>query len=308
MDQTIIESIAYEFGELKKPYTSVPNHKEIFESNNYPNMPELFGWGDYHKSKRDIFDLGITSAKRSLSQSLTKPNDIDAVFFCSTCFPGNEIDYISFNTRILRELNLSDAFLIGVTLNNCVSFLSSIMMACKLVECGTYKNILVITADKVYDENARLNNFALLSDSSASCIVSKSEASGYALISESFKSSDDPIDSYKGKDDPSLYLKVMGEVLTKADTNIENIQAVLSNNIFKPITQQKERKLGFSKAQLYQKNVLLHGHCFSADTLINLLDYSQDKDINNGALFMLSSDAPNLRASLVLKFISNNHI
>ena len=299
---TTIEALAYALGETERSYREVPNLADLLAFNNYPDTPELFGWGSYRKTEKDIFELGIESAAKSLAESTADRDEIDALFFCSTCFPGNEIRHIAFNARLLRDLAIPNAFPVGITLSNCVSLLHAVATAVKLVDSGVYRNILVITADKVYDEHSRMNNFALLSDSAASCVVtSKSAATGCSLLAESFRASDDPIETNRGKDDSELYRRVLHEVVTRGEVEVGDCTAVFTSNIFKPITKQKERKLGFRSSQIFLDNVPRYGHCFSADTLINLIDYSDGGTSGPDDIYMLSADAPNLRASILLK-------
>lgn len=296
-----IESLAYTLGESEHAYGEVTNFQEFLKTNGYPDRPELFGWGKYRKTAGDIFDLGIDSAKKTLSRSGISPADIDFLFFCSTCLPGDEIEHIKFNVKLLKELQLRNAFPIGITLNNCASFLSAIVSAVNMVKAGSYKNILIVTADKVYDENIRFNNFALLSDAAASCVVTSRNVAGYELVADKFRSSEDPIGTNRGKDDSPLYARVFREIIDQAGTQVGQVKKVFCSNIFRSVTQLKELKLGFAKSQLFLDNVPRYGHCFSADTFINLVDYGARGEIADGDLFMVSVDAPNLRASIVLR-------
>ncbi|MFL6713086.1 MAG: hypothetical protein ACJ8LN_09175 [Sulfurifustis sp.] len=299
--QAVIESLAYSLGESEHAYSEVVNFQEFLKANGYPDKPELFGWGKYRKTAADIFDLGIASARKTLASSGLSPADIDFVYFCSTCFPGDEIEHIKFNVKLLKELQLTNTFPVGFTLNNCASFLSAIVMAVNMVRTGAYKNILIITADKVYDENIRFNNFALLSDAAASCIVTSRNVAGYELVADRFRASEDPIHSNRGKDDSALYARVLREIIDQAGVKVGQVRKVFCSNIFRSITQLKEMKLGFSKGQLFLDNVPKYGHCFSADTFINLIDYSSSNPASDSDLYMVSVDAPNLRASVLLR-------
>jgi hypothetical protein len=50
---------------------------------------------------------------------------------------------------------------------------------------------------------------------------------------------------------------------------------VFSNNTFLPYKVSKERALGFTREQMFTSNVRRTGHCLAADTLINLVDHTQ---------------------------------
>ncbi|HXZ00664.1 MAG TPA: ketoacyl-ACP synthase III family protein [Stellaceae bacterium] len=297
----VIEAIECAFGESERPYSEVVNFDDVLKANNYPNLPGLFGWGNYRKTAGDIFDLGLASAARTMADSAISAKEIDFVYFCSTCFPGDEIEHIKYNAHVISELGASNAFPVGITLNNCASFLSAITMACKMVESGAYNNILVITADKVYDETIRMNNFALLSDAAASCIVTNRPVAGYRVVSDVFRTSDNPIFTNRGKDDSPLYLRVFNEIIEKSSVKPNEIKKVFCSNVFKSITLVKEKKLGFSRDQLFLENIPRYGHCFSADVFINLIEYERQAQVPEGERFMFSVDAPNLRASVLLE-------
>ncbi|MDB6444064.1 hypothetical protein PII47_11760 [Pseudomonas sp. 21TX0197] len=298
----MIDACSYALGEVERPYHDVPDFKAMLDRFGYPDEPGVFGWGSYFKTDGDIFDLGIRSARQTLAQSRVSAGDIDFVMFCSTCFPGNEIEYINFNVRLYEGLELRKAFPIGVTLNNCISFMSAIVMAESMVRAGVYNNILIITADKVYDESIRFNNFALLSDSAASCLVTRCDGPGLEIVSSRFGVSQDPITSNHGKDEPELYGRILNEVLETSGITLADISKVFCNNIFRPVTQLKETRLGFSRRQLYLDNVARCGHCFSADTMINYVDYARQNTPAEGQKFLFSIDAPNLRANLLAQY------
>lgn len=297
----VIEAIERAFGESERPYNEVVNFDDVLKANNYPNLPGLFGWGSYRKTESDIFDLGMAAATRTLAGSAISAKDIDFIYFCSTCFPGDEIEHIKYNAHMISELGTTNAFPVGITLNNCASFLSAITMACKMVESGAYNNILVITADKVYDETIRMNNFALLSDAAASCIVTNRPVAGYRVVADVFRTSDNPIFTNRGKDDSPLYLRVFNEIMEKSSAKPGDIKKVFCSNVFKSITLIKERKLGFAKEQLFLDNIPRYGHCFSADVFINLIEYEKRAPFAEGERFMFSVDAPNLRTSVLLE-------
>jgi 3-oxoacyl-[acyl-carrier-protein] synthase III len=300
----VIEAFAYALGETELAYSDVPGYQEILIRNGYPDQPSLFGWGHCRKTDDDIFDLGIRSARQTLATSAIAASDIDVLLFCSTCFPGDEISHIGSNIRLLKGLEIERAFPIGLTLNNCTSFLGAIAMAGCMVRSGEYRNVLIVTSDKVYDESIRFNNFALLSDAAASCIVTNRAVAGLQLLGSSFGASESPIDTNRGKDDPDLYRRILDNVLRDAGTELAGVKRVFSSNIFRPITQLKENRLGFSRHQLFLDNVSHYGHCFSADTLINFTDYARTTPVEPGDRFLLAADAPNLRGNLMTEYVT----
>lgn len=303
MHAASVRAFDYVLGERELRYRDARNFERVLSENNYPDQPEMFGWGSFRQSDHDVFDLGIAAARRTLDKGGVPAREIDALFFCTTQFPGDAIAHIGFNVRLLGGLGLTNAFPAGITLNNCTSFLSAISMAVAMVRAGRCRHALLITADKVPDESLRMTNFALLSDGAASCLVSREPGLGYELVAEAFLPSVAPIDSYRGKDEPELYQRVARAVTDESGIEPAAVKKVLCSNIFKPITQLKESKLGFQRRQLHLDNVPRYGHCFSADTAINLVDCETQGAIAHGDHVLLAADAPNLRASLLLRKI-----
>jgi 3-oxoacyl-[acyl-carrier-protein] synthase-3 len=301
MQSASVSAFAYELGERELPYRDASNFARVLEENNYPDQPAMFGWGSFRQSERDVFDLGIAAARRTLQQAELAPGDVDALFFCTTQFPGDAIEHIGFNVRLLGGLGLTNAFPIGLTLNNCAAFLSAIGMAVAMVGAGRCRNALLVTADKCLDENIRMTNFALLSDGAAACIVSGDGRPGYELVAQAFAPSEEPIENNRGKDDPQLYQRVVQRIASQSPVPLSDVKKVLCSNIFKPVTQLKESKLGFQRRQLFLDNVPRYGHCFSADTAINLVDCESQGILARGDHVLLAADAPNLRASVMLR-------
>lgn len=304
MQTASISAFAYEMGERELSYRDATNFDRVLQENNYPDQPSMFGWGNFRQSDRDVFDLGVAAARRTLSLAGVAPGEIDALFFCSTQFPGDAIQHIGFNVRLLGGLGLTNAFPIGVTLNNCTAFLGAITMAVAMVDCGHWRNALLVTADKCMDENIRMTNFALLSDGAAACLVSRDPKPGYELVAQAFAPSEQPIENNRGKDDPQLYQRVIAQITKQSPVPLSDVKRVLCSNIFKPVTQLKESKLGFRRGQLFLDNVPKYGHCFSADTAINLVDCESQGILVQGDHILLAADAPNLRASLMLRKVA----
>jgi 3-oxoacyl-[acyl-carrier-protein] synthase-3 len=300
-DAATIESIEFALGEHELSYRETPGYEKEMIENKIADMPQVLGLGKFRRTDRDIFDLGIDSARKTLMSSGLEPQEIDFLIFCSTRIPGSETEHISHNVRLLKELGLTNAYPIGVTLNNCSSFMSAIVMAAGMLSRGCCTNVLIVTADKVNAGCSRFTNFALLSDSAASCIVTSRPTSGYRLKADKFGVSKGPVDTFRGKDDPSLYEDVLAALLRSGDTSLKKIRKVFCSNVFRPITTFREKKLGFTTQQLFLDNVDRRGHCFSADAFMNLIDHSASGAVSAGDLFVLTADAPNLRSSILLE-------
>lgn len=301
MQGASIDSIAYAVGESRHAYNDMPDFADRLAANNLPDLPAVFGWGVYHRTAQDTLALGMAAASQSLQQADVDPATVDVVMICSSRIPGTEQDHIAMNVSLVRQLRLIRAFPIGVTLCNCACFISAIAMASEWVSRDPSKTILVITADKLYDEHLRMHKFALLSDCAASCLVRASAPGGYRILGHQFSISQSPVDNNLGQDDTALETDFLGGLARTTDLTVADFTRVFTSNLFKPISSLRARRLGFSQRQLHLDAVPRFGHCFAADAFINLLDFEAAHGAEPGDRFLLTADGPNIKAGLVLQ-------
>ncbi|GLU34937.1 3-oxoacyl-ACP synthase [Trinickia caryophylli] len=301
MQGASIDAIAYAVGESTYPYREIPDFAALIAANNLPDLPAIFGWGVYHKTARDVQALGLSSARQTLEKADMDPARVDFVMFCSSRIPGTEVDHIGMNIEFIRSLGLTRAFPIGVTLSNCAAFIGAIAMASEWVSRDPSKTVLVITADKLYDERLRMHKFALLSDCAASCLVRHPTRTGYRIAGHQFSISRSPVSNNLGQDDHELETRFLADLFASTGLEKHDLRGVLTSNLFKPISSLRGRRLGFSQHQLYLDAVPRFGHCFAADAFINLLDFEANNGIEPGDKFLLTADGPNIKAGLVVE-------
>lgn len=301
MQEAWIDAICYAVGESRHDYKDMPDFAELIAANNLPDLPSVFGWGVYYRTALDTWALGIQSARQTLEKADCDPASVDMVMFCSSRVPGNEVDHIGMNVELVRQLGLTRAFPIGVTLSNCAAFISAISMAAEWVSRDPSKTVLVVTSDKLYDERLRMHKFALLSDCAASCLIRHSARDGYRVVGHQFSISRTPMQSNLGQDDTELETGFLAGLSQSTGLGVSDFRQVFASNFFKPIGSMRGRRLGFSSKQLYLDAVPRFGHCFAADAFINLLEYEANKGSEAGDRYLLTADGPNLKAGLVLE-------
>jgi 3-oxoacyl-[acyl-carrier-protein] synthase-3 len=256
--------------------------------------------GSYYKTQMTIFDMMTASARKTFETAAITPQDIDAVIFCSMNFPGPALDGVKFVRNFLETLDLSKAYPLGITLNGCNTLLSGIDMANSMVAAGRLKHALVVAGDAVHDEQERFQQYGIFSDAAASCIITSQSARGYEIVRSSSAT------DYKAMFNDASFSSELAIAASEAifdglDIGAEDIKMAFCNNIFVPITSSKELDAGFEDEQLYTKNVKRTGHCFSADPLINLVDYARETSVENGQYFLMNGDSPGMRSSILLR-------
>lgn len=301
MQGPLIDSIAYAVGECQHAYNDMPDFADLLAANNLPDLPSVFGWGVFYRTTLDALALGISAARQSLQRADVDPATVDVVMVCSSRIPGTEQDHITMNVELIRQLELSRAFPIGVTLCNCACFISAIAMASEWVSRDPSKTVLIITSDKLYDERLRMHKFALLSDCAASCLVRESAPEGYRILGHQFSISQSPVDNNLGQDDTALEADFLASLGRSTGLMANDFKRVFTSNLFKPISSLRARRLGFKPQQLHLEAVPRFGHCFAADAFINLLDFEAAAGAEPDDRFLLTADGPNIKAGLVLQ-------
>jgi 3-oxoacyl-[acyl-carrier-protein] synthase-3 len=296
--RAFLDHIAYALGERACSYAEAPMFEDSRRKHGLPNLPDMFGWGTYYAADGAIAPLAIETAARTLDAAKLRRTDVDAVLYCSVNFHS---EGRALYQTLLSRLGLTRAFPIGLTLNDCTMLLSALELARSLV-ADRYDSVLVISASRVEDERFRLLNYALFSDAAVSCLVQRDTGAGYEILATELMSGVRPSPSGDGLDDEALYRAAHERFARRLGAGVQSIERVFCNNLFAPIVKIKEGRLGILEKQLFLDNIPRISHCFAADPLINLADYSARRALRPGALAMLTSDADGLRAQTGLRF------
>ncbi|MDE9482417.1 hypothetical protein KKJ06_12840 [Xenorhabdus bovienii] len=273
-------------GERRLDYRDAQNFTAVRAQNSLPDSPELFGWGAFYQTTRSHRDMAIMALQGTLRRAELPPERVDYVIFCSTGFHDGDIYQGIDYQQILHKLNLVNAYPFGITLGGCTMLLGALRIAEGLV-AGSDKHVLIVSVDKVREEAFRFQNYAVFSDGAVSCLVSGTARSGFEIIGHNFASQYHP--NVATPDDSALYKQNHQRLLQNIGLTTSDFKKVFTNNLFYPIVTIKEGLTGVSAGQLYRKNTPLIGHCYSADTLINLATYSQEEAVRPGELFLLNA-------------------
>lgn len=296
--RAFLDHIRYSLGERARSYVEAPQFEEKRRSYRLPNAPELFGWGTYYSTALPVAHLAIEAAANTLDAAAVRREDVDVVLFCSVNFVS---EGRSLYQTVLRRLGLTRAFPMGLTLNDCTMLPSAIELARSLIAAG-YANVLIISANRIEDESHRLLNYALFSDAAVSCLVQRESGRGYEILASELMSRIRPAETGDGLADEALYRAAHERFMQKVQAPIARFHQVFCNNLFAPVVKIKEGRLGILEKQLFLENIPRISHCFAADPLINLADYSGRQPLQSGGLVMLTSDADGLRAETGLRF------
>lgn len=283
--------ISYVLGESRYGHTEASGFRDVIRTRNIPDMPELWGWGDYYATK-DAYGLGEAAGASCLRKAGVGGTEVDLTIFACSYFPHNDDTLYQGTGRILKELELNRSLVEGQTLAGCASLLSAVKNAAHLVQAGVHENVLVVGVDALPAGVDRFWDYGLFSDAAAACIVTSSQRDGGLQLLGSARGAelDEIIGGVRFNAKKSLADRVLRELVATSDCELPRIAKVFDNNVFLPIKSQKAASLGFKKGQLYLENVSRVGHCLACDTFINLADFLESRVSSAPERFVLQAD------------------
>lgn len=289
MTPVYLTSPGYLLGEIEQDHHEIPGFAA--RAREYGMQPDarLWGWGKVRRTEKPLEQLIVETGKTIIGSA-----DVDLLVLCSTRFPGDAHTHGGFMETIMNGLGLDCAFL-GLTLNRCTNLVSGLGVAEAFVRTGTYRNVLVITADRSATETARMENFALFSDGAAGCLVT-ARPGDYEVL-DSASAQDTRALEWGNEISADLARQVNDILLPPHGLTTGDLAGVLHNNLYVPIVVMKERLAGFTPAQLDTANTARIGHCFAADPLINLADRRTEP----GEYYLLAASVPGSRAAMLLR-------
>jgi 3-oxoacyl-[acyl-carrier-protein] synthase-3 len=261
-----------------------------------------WGWGRIRRARQSRAQLAVDSGSVTLAAADVDPASIDLLVLCSTHFPHGAEPQGRFMEAILTGLKLSNAEFAGVTMNRCANLVVALHLVRSLVASGLHRRVLVVTTDRVVDEAARMEGFALFSDGAASCLVlaDGSGRPGYHLVASATATDAASLGS-SSEISPALARQVSQRLLSPLGLAVADVAGLLHSNVFTPILVMSELQAGFTQDQLYTRNITRVGHCFAADPLINLVDQADAGLLREHGYYMLASSVPGTRAGVLLR-------
>lgn len=300
--RVLLTAPAYELGEIVEPTSELPDLASRAAELAMPIVPDLWGWGDYRRTDRDLADLAICAGRASLAAGRVDPAGVDGLILCSTRFAGGAEAHGGFVQRITTGLGIGNVAYYGLTLHRCANLLAALDLAGTLVAAGRHRRILVITTDLVRPGDSRIESYAIFSDGAAGCLVTDDPVDGdcYEMLASGQSSVPEDLGS-DGEISADLAVAVNRQLLSGRELAVSDLAALMHANLVIPLLSMKERQAGFGAGQLYLDNIRRFGHCFAADPLINLVDRAALGHVAPGDHLMLATSVPGERYSVLLR-------
>lgn len=295
-----VSGVSYVLGEITESWETIPDLDESLARAGMMSEPDLWGWGQYHRTRRAPVDLAVESAQKTLALTGRPASQIDAVLMCSAVFPSGVSEHRATTHHFLTSLGMDATPLLGITLSRCATLVCGMRLADDLIASGRYRTILLVSFDAVTNERERFESFAIFSDGAASCLLTREPMPGYRLVC-AVQANQATAHSSDGPDAGGRLAARANAQLKAHQLQPRQLSKVFHDNLFLPIVCIREQMAGFTMDQLYTENISRIGHCFGCDPLINLSNYADTTGISDHALFGVFSGTPGVRAGLVLQ-------
>jgi len=301
-----LTALAYELGELQ-------SITEIDELKNNPELLNTFltvGLEKYSNTNSKTLEMAKKSASVTIDKANLSPKDIDLLIYATYSFwdfqsPG----YVEI-AHLINELGLKNAYPIGTFLSGCANLQTAIRLGTNLIRTEGYKNVLIITADRISEQQSRIvqPNISILSDASASCILTNDESkSEFEVICTSQNTDPGIMRLDFDKQSLEYFSKTIEgtkNAVKKALTSIQkepnNFSKLITNNYNLSVTKSIGASLKFNFDQIYTKNISRFAHANAADNLINLHDFSKEKSLLTNDLILLLGSGPSTWGCIIL--------
>lgn len=300
---------SYVLGEEQIPVETIANRKAMLDQYNMPDKQAFWGWDLYRKTRRSRVELACEAARDTIARSGLAAADIDALIVCC----GDGLNYRAQNGFISElssalELNCDFASWIGGA--GCASLFSAVESANMWVREGRFKNVLVINVDKLDDEDARFQRYAVFSDGACSFIVRGCGEVDFtiagAAVSSSFAYLRSPNQDIANKCQLiySVFARLAAEVAFPFAGS-----ALLASNVFLPIQDLELSVMPVDGLIAYRGNTARYGHCSGCDPVINLVDfYAEETHRPTQTAVMMSSAHGHVGVILLERYGSNGEV
>lgn len=300
-----LTALAYKLGNIFK----IEDLDELRSSKQISNVLLDYGLEKYSKSQLTPVEMAKESAKDTLSKASIDSKTINALVYTTTSFWNSEFYSSSEIDHLLRELDLGNAYPIGVFFSQCSNLHTAIRTASSLIRTQDCNNILVISTDKSVENGTRLvpPNISVTSDAAASCILSSEIKGDFEIvctiqsvnpnlsISDSSKTMEDIMEQTFKE-----FRNILREAMARVNKKPKDFSQIITNNYAVPTIIDICKSVGFSANQIYTANTARFAHAFAADNLINLCDFSTRNSIAQGEFILLMGSGANVWGVTVL--------
>ncbi|MFA5311203.1 MAG: beta-ketoacyl-ACP synthase III [Candidatus Omnitrophota bacterium] len=260
-----------------------------------------------------VSDLAIKAAREALEDAKLAPQDLDLIILATVT---GDMPFPSTASIVQNALSAKHAAALDISAA-CAGFVYALSIARQFIGSGTYRNALVIGAEKlsaVTDWKDR-NTCVLLGDGAGACVVSEvkeggilstylgCDGSNMELLNMPAGGSRMPA-SHETVDSRMHYLKMRGnelfkiavksmtmaaeKVLEQAGLTFRDVDLIVPHQANSRIILAVARKLGIPEDKIYL-NIEKYGNMSSASTVTALVEAVKEGRVKKGDIVLLDA-------------------
>lgn len=241
---------------------------------------ESTGLNCYCKSDISVTDMARACVEETLSKGSFDPGDFGVLLYAANnlTLRSSDLVYPEFD-RILRDFNLTNAYVHGTFMSNCANLASALQIGSALLATSELPHIVIVLSDRIENSADRFMNSAesILSDGAISFVLSR-EKGEFKLKDltlrndlEYLSKTYDIISYFKKNTD---HMKEIWKVISPE----RKFEKVFFPNYSLLAQRGFKSQLGITSDQLYLENLSKLGHVFACDVFINFVDYLKSRN------------------------------
>ncbi len=270
------------------------------------------GLQNYAKTSLSPIQIAKESIQITLKKASITSRNIDALVYVTSSFWNPSFSSTTEISRLIYELNLNNAYPVGVFFSECSSMLTAIRIASSFIKAGEWKNVLIVSSDTISDNDTRLipPTASISSDAAASCILTSELEEGFEVLytNQHIDTSMPDIFTIEDMEEIEQFLKAsdqgMKKILDKTmkdlRMNPKEFQKIIPINLNSSNSYTISKILDVEIERVFQENIPRFAHALASDILINLCDFSSQYAIESGNLLLLMAMGTNTWATSVL--------
>ena len=307
-----IGGFSYELGEHVR---EVEDLAEISGNPQVIGKLKEVGLKYYRTTSKPVFEIAALAIRNFFSKNLVRPEEIDAVVFCTNSFwCKDEFSEYSLSDFLLK-VGLDYAYPIASSFSYCGNFLTGARTAYNYIQEGEFKNVLLVVADRVADDTTRVVPPAISigSDAASCCLLTSQPLFGLEILGIS-----QSMNARMGKLDPGRDFRDYTQGVAKGvTTNIKNtllkarvekesLTTVISNNYNRWVTPAMIKIADIPVDKLNLANITRFAHAGASDICINLADHLDVMSGREDEKILLLSTGPVMWGSAIIMRTTNN--
>lgn len=304
-ESVYLHAIEYELGELR----DLESVREFADDSSMLEVYRVRGLNTFSETKLSASEFARGVAERTLKKARIDPAEVDVVLYATDFLMTGAMFSRPEINLLLNDLGLTNAFPIGISLGACTNFAPAIQLAASLLRTGQARNVLLLIVEKLDPAMSRLMDLgiAILSDAAVACLIS-SQPGDYQVLGVG-RSSSPAVQRISLEQNSRDYFAATGMGIKRAVDDVlqpyggsrDAVARIFTNNYVTHVVKAFVKYAGFGLDKCYFENIPRFAHAFSADTLINLTDYTRSHPFAGGERVALLGTAPTSFGAVLLE-------